>query len=141
MRLLSALCRYVPVCFSQILCLSDDFYLAEDPLWKILYREAAPCRLGCEILCVNSVESRKVRYISEEASSLDDFIETRCCSLKDRTDIFAALCSLCFDSFRNIACCRIYRDLSRCINESVRNNPCEYGPIAPGALSVATTFI
>ena len=101
--------------------LSDSFDLTLYALWQILYCDAASCRLGCEILSVNFIESSKVRHVCQEACGLDHLIKSGTGFFKKSAYIFAALGGLLSDGLRNISCSRVYRDLTRCEYESAGN--------------------
>lgn len=101
--------------FSYVLFYCDCLYLAEHSLRKIFYCHAASCRFGCEVFCIYFVECSKICNLSQETGRLYNFIITTSCCFQNSSYIFAALLSLCCNSFCNITCCRIHRNLiQRC---------------------------
>ena len=117
---------------------SDCFDFTQHALWKGLNCHTASGWLGSEILSIYFVKCGKVTHICQEAGGLKYLVKAAACCFQDGANVLAALLSLSCNVLCNAAVCRIYRYLTRCVDNS---NPWEYGPIAPGAFSVLITFI
>ena len=77
----------------------------------------------CEILAVNCVESCKVSHISQEASCLDSLLKTCAGLCKDSVKVLHnLLCLSCDVAACDLACGRVYRDLTGSEEEIANGN-------------------
>ena len=123
------------------LSLSDGFDLAQDTLGQGLDSHAAAGGLGDEVLGVDLVELSEIAHVSQEAGGLKDLLKAGAGGFQDGAHVLAALLSLGGNALRNIAGGRIHGDLAGGVDEAVHDHTLGVGPMAPGALVVAITFM
>ena len=103
----------------QSLFNSNCLDFTQNALWKGLNCHTAPGWFGCEILSIYFVKCCKIAHICQEAGGLKYFVKAAACCFQDGANVLAALLSLSCDVLCNAAVCRIYRYLTRCVDNSI----------------------